>query len=446
MIPRLHHALVLALLPAFLTVPRAQPVAADATADRDAWVAYFHENVRPFGTIDDLAPLLDFLGERRFALLGESTHGTHEFYRWRDEISRRLITEHGFRFVALEGDWEAVQRINDYAKHRTPRNADVRAVMAGLTRWPQWLWANEEFARFVEWLRAHNATLPYDARIGLYGLDMQDPEDSMRRVLEWFEAHDPDNLPRVERVYDQVRRLPDGFADYARGLMQGGRVLSAEFAEPVELLRAHDAAGPAGKDWWNAKQNALAVKRAEVRFRAMTAPGQGSWNARAAFMHEALLRVAERHEPEGRGIVWAHNTHVGDARATDMASHGQTNLGALLRESEGAEAVGITGFATGRGGLIASDAWGGPVRRMSMPAPGAGSLDALLHATVPERAFMLFAGDARERAPRIPLAQRAAGVLYNPDREAYVPTLPAHRYDALIFFADTRELAPIAPP
>jgi erythromycin esterase len=441
MFPR-SHALVLALLPAFLSASHAQPVPADATANRDAWVAYFQEHARPFGTIDDLAPLLDFLGERRFSLLGESTHGTHEYYRWRDEISRRLITRHGFRFVALEGDWQAVQRLNDYVKHRTPQETDARAVMAELTRWPKWLWANEEFAAFVEWLRLHNAGLPEEDRVGLYGLDMQDPDDSMRLVLEWFGRHDPDNLPRVKSVYDQVGGLPDGFADYARGLMRGGRALSAEFAQPVELLRAH-----AGKDeaWWNAKQNALAVKRAEARYRAMIAPGPDSWNLRAAFMHEALLRVTERYGEESRGIVWAHNTHVGDADATDMGQQNLTNIGRLLRESEGRDEVGIAGFATYRGGLIAGQTWGGPVRRMTMPPARAGSLDALLHEAAPARAFMLFAEEAGDAAPGGSLAQRAAGVIYNPAQEAYVSSLPVERYDALLFFAETRPLTPLAP-
>lgn len=423
--------------------------AATAIADQpvnpsDQYLKYFKEQALPLEKEAHLEPLFKAIAERQFVLLGESTHGTSEYYLWRAAISRHLIEQQNFAYVALEGDWQAIYRLNDFVKGRAHEQLDAATLMQNeLTRWPQWMWANEEFAEFIEWLREHNSELPEAQMVGIFGLDMQDPEDSMTAVLDWFAANDEDNHGRVQDIYQQIRNFPENFRGYAQSLVRGGERLDGAIAIPVDLLANRLKEKP-DKALWSAWQNALAVQSAEAQFHGATTRGPESWNARARHMHETLLRLAEHHSAPSRGIVWAHNTHVGDSSATDMRQRGEVNIGELLRGSEDPDNVFIVGFGTNKGEVIAGPAWGEQQQKMNVVPAQAGSFEGLLHRSELEQALLLFDEQGRTSALTHPLPQRAIGVVYRPPHEAYVATQLTLRYDAFIYFDTTSALSPLS--
>lgn len=402
-----------------------------------------------FEDASGLDGLVDRMAERRFVLLGESSHGTSEYYALRDAMTRRLIAEHGFRFVGVEGDWGAIERINRYAMHLPGAAASAREAMVEYSRWPHWLWANEEFEAFVEWLHDWNADRPLEERTGLYGLDMQDHHDSMRMVLEWARGEDEELAERLAAKFDCWLRHDADIRAYAQSLMGGGEPCGPAFEAAAERLRERAAAAedPAeGKAAWSAKQSTLAVAAAEGRVRAMMQQGPGSWNERAIHMHDAFLRIAERHGPDSRGVVWAHNTHVGDSRATQMALRGEVNIGALLRESAGAGNVFILGFAMEHGAVVAGPAWDAPMEVVAVPRPRAMTHEAVLALVGPDQFHLVFedAEALRDEQLRPQIAQRAIGVVYSPPAQAYVPTVLPARYDGIVFVRETTPLSPLA--
>ncbi len=391
----------------------------------------------------DIEPLFTAIGDRRFVLLGESTHGTHEYYHWRDRISRRLIRDKGFRFVAVEGDWESIFQLNQYVKHRTPEDMDLRSLLRGLDRWPQWMWANEEFAEMLEWMREQNATRSDAERIGVYGLDMQNPQASMDAVVQWFKQNDPDTLAAVKERYRSVHGVPNGFRRYAQSLAQGMSRLQDDFIQVAEWLREHHDQNPRDANLFSAKMNALAVVSAEAQHHAMVHREHSSWNVRARFMDKAFRKLAERYSENSRGIAWAHNTHVGDASATEMVNRGEVNIGQLLRQEFGHDQVYILGFSTAQGTVQAGASWGAPMQSMNIIPPRTGSLEAALQERGLEHVILFFDPEREQQEWNEPMPHRAIGVVYNPPHEAYVMTVPAKRYDALFYIHETRALTPV---
>lgn len=419
---------------------------AQAPASEQHTRDFFADNVLPLSEPNHLSPLYDAIGERRFVLLGESTHGTHEYYYWRAKISRELITNHRFTFIAVEGDWQAIYRLNDYVKLRNSAEGDARTLLRNhAIRWPRWMWVNEDFAAFLDWLRAHNAELPMEQRVGVFGIDMQDPQDSMEHVLAWFQQHDADHYPQVAAAYRDILDFPEEFHGYAQHLVHGGTRLNDQMALAYQLLHNHlgDQSENADKATWVARENALVAKRAEAQFYGATQQGPESWNARARFMHEALLRLAKRHGEESRGIVWAHNTHVGDSAATGMSNRGEVNIGHLLRTTEGEDDVFIVGFGTNQGSVIASSDWGSEQLVMTVVPAHPESYEGLLHQSGITQGLFVFDDAARQGDLLTPRHQRAIGVIYRPPNEAYVPTILTRRYDSFIYFDETQALKPL---
>jgi erythromycin esterase len=389
---------------------------------------------------DDLAPLYEAIGKRRFVLLGEASHGTHEYYAWRDRITRQLVEHKDFNFVAVEGDWQAIRRLNDYVTHRIDHDDGVAGLMREITRWPEWLWANEEFAAFCEWLREHNEGLEPDDRVGLYGLDLQDPTDSATAVLSWIAEHNGDGHERVKAAYQRFFELPDGFDGYAQHLADGGERLDDQARLAVAVF---DEAAP-DRSAWQARRNAIAVARFEHYIHdAVREGGTAGWNRRVDHFHDTVLAIASRYGEGSRGMAWAHNTHVGDARATAMHVQGQRNIGQLLRQDKQEEQVFIVGFSTHRGEVMAGREQGATREVFELPAAREGSVGALLQAHAPEQALLLFGDEFRQRKHALPLEQRAVGITFDPGRQAYVPTLLPWRYDALIHIDETSALTPL---
>ncbi|NUO96847.1 MAG: erythromycin esterase family protein [Nonomuraea sp.] len=386
----------------------------------------------------DLDPLLDRVGEARFVLIGEASHGTHDFYAWRAALTRRLIAEKGFAFVAVEGDWPDTERVD---RAVTGGGEDPFDALYAYERWPAFMWANEEVAGFCRWLRDWNSGLPEDERCGFHGLDVYSLWDSLRAVRRYAAAHLPQQM---ETVMEALYCFESYGHDPQRYGLATRLVPESCEAEVVGLLRAVADAAPGDEGGFAARQNAEVVAGAESYYRAMVRGGPESWNIRDVHMADTLDRLAAFHG--GKGVVWAHNTHVGDARATDMAAAGMTNLGQLARERHGADAV-LVGFGCYRGTVVAGSSWGARAHVMPVPPARPGSLESLLHESLAgERALFVTPRDRKPGWYGERLPHRAIGVVYHPERDRwanYVPTVPGDRYDAFLWLDVTEALHPL---
>jgi erythromycin esterase-like protein len=387
--------------------------------------------------------LVDRIGEARVVLLGEATHGTLDFYGWRAQLSARLIGERGFSFVAVEGDWPDCYEINRYVRSYSGAAKSAGEALRTFSRWPTWMWANWEVAGFAEWLRRTNDNLSTGRRVGFYGLDVYSLFESMDAVVAYLRKVDPQAAEDAKRAYlcfEPYAREPQ---DYARATALVPASCEDEVIDILVRLRRDASRYADDEERFNAMQNAIVAVEAERYYRAMVRTDAGSWNVRDRHMTNTLGRLLER-RPGSKGIVWAHNTHVGDARATDMAVSGMVNVGQLARERWGDDAVSI-GFSSYEGTVIAGSSWGAPMERMAVPAARADSSDAALHeATNAGDAVLVFEEPAGPAAR--PSVQRAIGVVYDPERERwgnYVPTRLALRYDALVHIDRSSALHPL---
>ncbi len=308
----------------------------------------------------DLDPLLDRVGDARFVLLGEASHGTAGYYTWRTEITRRLVAEKGFSFVAVEGDWPDCYRVNRCVKHGPEVSSDPREVLDSYGQWPTWMWANEEVVDLARWLREHNAGRAPEEMVGFYGLDVYSLWDSIRSVQAYLEEHDPEHVDAALaalRCFEPYREDPQR---YAWATHSSPCSCADAVAELVRRLGgekpADDARDPEAP--FAAEQNALVAAGAERYYRTMILGEAESWNVRDRHMTDTLDRLVAHHGPGAKAVVWEHNTHVGDARYTDMADEGMVNVGQLVRERHGEDDVVIVGFGGHRGRVVASRRWG----------------------------------------------------------------------------------------
>jgi erythromycin esterase-like protein/predicted phosphoribosyltransferase len=426
-------------------------------ASEDPVAQAVRRSARPLvGDARDYDPLMDLVGDARFVLLGEASHGTHEFYRERAEITKRLIAEKGFTAVAVEADWPDAYRVNRYV-HGVCDDFDAIEALADFRRFPTWMWRNAEVVEFLEWLRAHNAALPQDAtRAGFYGLDLYSLRASMKAVLQFLENVDPGAARRARERYGCFDHFGEDTQVY--GFVTGtGVTRSCEqevVAQLVEMQRrAAEYARRDGRmaedEVFYAEQNARLVKNAEAYYRSMFVEEASSWNLRDRHMAEtldALVAHLERHGRRARVAVWAHNSHLGDARATEMSRRGELNLGQLVREKYGRDAVGI-GFTTHHGTVTAASEWGAPAERKRIRPALPGSYEALFHAVLPGRFLLTWRdGDPATEGLREPRLERAIGVIYRPETERlshyFGARLPG-QFDAVLHFDETRAVRPL---
>ncbi len=394
-----------------------------------------------------LDPLIEKAGHAKAVLLGESSHGTAEYYLWRKKISQRLIQEKDFNFIVVEGDWPTIYIANRYVKGIEPYASDGRSILSQFHRWPTWMWSNEEFLVLIEWLRDYNMQLPPSERIGIYGKDIYGVSDAMKKTVRYLEQVDPDFAPQAKSYYDCLARYDEDYGRYIGDVMQRRVSCHEGIEKVVEHLRSHaEQFRPLDeKAYFAAMQNALSIAYADLHFRSSAHPGAGAWNNRVRFMRKTMDRLRTFYGEDSKYIVWAHNTHVGDARATDMQRDGRFNIGQLLREDYGNDNVFIVGFGTYTGQVMAGRAWGEEREIMRIPPAIDTSYEAKLN-RVGLPSFMLFMDEAEVReALKGVRGHRAKGVVYNPENEQgnYVPTSLSQRYDAFIFFETTRPLTPI---
>jgi erythromycin esterase len=407
----------------------------------------------PLGSPRDLDPLVQQIGDARFVLLGEASHGTSEFYTWRTELSKRLITERGFSFIGVEGDWPDCYRVNRFVRGLPDSGASTMEVLHAFERWPTWMWANREVVALCDWLRDYNRRRPAEQQVGFYGLDVYSLWDSMRAVTEYLERIDPQLARNARVAYNCFEPYAEDVQEYARAT---ALVPTSCEVEAVSVLRALRSKAPEfradGREgYFNAEQNALVAKNAELYYRTMVRGGPASWNVRDTHMAETLDRLMQHHGPTAKAIVWEHNTHIGDARFTDMARAGMVNIGQLARQSHRDEGVVLVGFGSHRGTVIAAEEWGRPMQRMRVPPARAGSVEALMHDADVGDALLLFDGSDTGGIAGLDeaIGHRAIGVVYDPGYERwgnYVPTIIPRRYDAFLYIDDTRAVDPLHMP
>lgn len=401
----------------------------------------------PLRDAADLDPLLERVGDAHVVAIGEASHGTHEYYAWRAALTRRLVTEHDFGFVAVEGDWPDCHRVNRSVTLRDGADADPRDALDAFSRWPTWMWANDDVVGFCRWLREVNAGRADDERVGFYGLDVYSLWDSMHELVGWLRENEPDHVDVAVRALRCFEPFGEDGAEYAFASRFAPSSCEQAVVDLLHRLCAERGRGgdddPAAR--FSAEQNAAVVVDAERYYRAMVQGSAESWNVRDVHMADTLDRLLTH--ADDRAVVWEHNTHVGDARATDMADAGMTNIGQLLRERHGADDVVLVGFGGYRGGVVAGSEWGAQMERMPVPEARRGSLEALLHDELGRDALLVWEPGAA-RPPELDrrLDHRAIGVVYRPERERwgnYVPTVLGERYDAFLYLEDTTPLQPL---
>jgi len=406
--------------------------------------------------VPDYSPLVRVISDARFVLLGEASHGTHEFYRERARITKRLITERGVMAVAVEADWPDASRVNRYVRGASD-DADASEALAGFRRFPTWMWRNTDVVEFVEWLRRYNDALPSNAgKVGFYGLDLYSLRTSMAAVLRYLEKVDPEAARRARARYACFDQFAEDVRSYglltSAGLAQWCKDEVIDQLEDL-LRRAADTAQRDGRladdDFFDAVQNARLVKNAEAYYRAMFLEEVSSWNLRDRHMAEtfdALVEHLDRQNRRARIAVWAHNSHVGDARATEMAQRGELNIGQLIRGKYGRETV-LVGFTTHHGTVTAASDWDAPAERKNVRPALPGSYEAMFHATELPGFLLTWRENAiATQSLRDDHLERAIGVVYRPESERrshYFRARLPEQFDAVVHFDETRAVEPL---
>lgn len=410
--------------------------------------------VRLGGSDRDYEGVMALAEGKRFVLLGEATHGTREFYRMRADITRRLITELGFDAVAIEGDWPDALRVNEFVQGSA--SDDAEAALGDFERFPQWMWRNHEVLEFIRWLRIHNQELTVDRRAGFYGLDLYSLYRSADAVISYLQKVDPAEAELARERYailDHVRE-PEAYGyEAAFGRRAGGHPAAVE---QLRRLREAETAylsrdGLAALDaQFFAERNAALVANAETYYRAMFGRRINTWNLRDAHMRDTLFALAEyrrRRGGSGRTVVWAHNSHVGDARATESQASGEWNLGQLVREQAADDAL-LIGFTTYTGYVSAASGWGGEVEHKWVRPALKASYEHLFHSTRLDRFFLPLREPAAARLQES-LLERAIGVIYVPHTERashYFEASLANQFDAVFHVDETEAVEPLYAP
>jgi len=408
-------------------------------------------SAEPLPEIDDdrFGAFFDRFGDARVVCLGEASHGTSEFYRARAAISRRLIERHGFSIVAVEGDWPDCATVDRYVRHRPWREGELKAF----ERFPTWMWRNEEVDAFIRWLRLHNEDRTYERMCGFYGLDLYNLSASMRAVLDFLDEEDPELAALAHRRYGCLDPWAEDPAIYGRhSLLEGYARCEVGVIQVLKdlLQKQVDCFGPECDEWLDAAANARLVKDAEAYYRVMYHGSTESWNLRDTHMFDTLNMILDAKGPDSKAIVWAHNSHIGNAAFTDMGRRREElNVGQLVKEKYEARAR-LIGFGTHTGTVAAADDWDGPMKikrvRPSLPD----SHERMSHDSGVER-FLLDlregeAGRDVREALTEPRLERFIGVIYRPETERwshYSEAILAEQFDGWVWFDETDAVTPL---
>ncbi|RJP47330.1 MAG: erythromycin esterase family protein [Armatimonadetes bacterium] len=420
----------------------------------------------PLKNTKDIDPLLEQIGKSKIVLLGEASHGTHEYYQLRVEISKRLIIEKGFNFIAVEGDWPDCYKINQYVKGFTDAGPRAYEVLFSFNRWPTWMWANVEMVYFIEWLREFNLQRPKDKKVGFYGLDVYSLWESLNVISGYLQKVDLQAAESIEKAYRCFEPFSQDVQQYALTTAFVPGSCEKEVVEMLVSLRKQLTLlkNESREELFNVEQNAQVVINAEKYYRTMLKGDVSSWNIRDEAMTQTLERLLDFHEDllekklkpldferagmwpkRAKGIVWAHNTHLGDARATDMKETKMINLGELIKKKHGQDVVYSVGFSSYQGSVIASDEWGALMKRKKVDPARKGSWEDLFHQIDKENRLVMWRDVKLSREMLLRRGLRAIGVVYHPEHESgnYIPTILPEAFDAFIYLEKTKALSPL---
>ena len=405
-----------------------------------------HLDASSYKPSESLQPLYDKIADSRVVMLGEASHGTHEYYVWRSRITRYLVEEKGFNVVAVEGDWPDMYEINRYIRGYASSGKEATDVLQNFRRWPTWMWANWEIAALADWMKDHNQNKAFEEQVGFYGLDVYSLWESLEAVRNYLKENDPKALQAATQAMECFEPHDKEGANYGSFARFSPETCEDEVVSLLRQIRKRSPMYDSDPETpFSTEQNALIAVNAEKYYRAMMGGGANSWNIRDRHMMETLERLLDFHGSDAKAVVWEHNTHIGDARATDMAEDGLVNTGQLAREKYGNENVSLVGFGSYGGSVIAGDSWGAPMRKMPVPEARENSWEELLHKAKPEDKLILSDDLPREIFKRA-LDHRAIGVVYHPESERfgnYVPSVIPKRYDAFLYFDRTEALHPL---
>jgi erythromycin esterase-like protein len=405
--------------------------------------------VRLNGAADAADEILSLVGEARFVLIGEASHGTHEFYECRAAITKRLIAEKGFSAVAVEADFPDAYRVNRFVRG-IGADKEAERALGNFQRFPLWMWRNEDVSEFVEWLRQHNAGKSPEQQAGFYGIDLYSLHASIEAVLDFLSKVDPDAAKQARSRYSCFDHFGEDAQSYGYAASYDERFSCEDEAikQLVELQqRAAEYANRDGfiarDEYFFAEQNARLVKNAEEYYRQMFHGRVSSWNLRDRHMAETLEALAAHLDGEnesGKIVVWAHNSHLGDARATEMSERGEWNVGQLVRERYGNDAVRIIGFTTHTGTVAAATDWGEAAQEKKVRPAHKDSYELIFHETDMPAFFLDLRDEEIAEVLRRPQLERAIGVIYRPETERashYFAARLSEQFDSVIHFDET---------
>jgi erythromycin esterase len=387
----------------------------------------------------------DELSKKKLVLIGEASHGTSEYYLTRSLITKYLLENYDFDFVAVEADWPECYRINQYVKGYAYQDAMPEDILREFNRWPTWMWSNWEVAAFIWWLQKFNKSEA--KQIGFYGLDVYSLHESLELVTNYLKDKDPEAYQTALKAYRCFEPYGNAAEDYAYATRLVKTNCESEVLDLLvsTLNQETSTAIEDAESEFNATQNALVVKNSENYYREMVKGGASSWNSRDMHMAQTVHRLLKFYGKDAKGIIWAHNTHIGDARATDMKFHKMLNIGQLLRESFGEEKLMLIGMGAYKGSVIAAGEWGTPQETMQVPEARQGSWEYFFQQMVGDVTDNYVLSTDRDAYTEM-RGHRAIGVVYDPSVEQYgnyVPTNLKERYDYFIYFGETHALHPI---
>jgi erythromycin esterase-like protein len=393
----------------------------------------------PFKDYSDFDQLLEAIADKPFVLLGEASHGTSEYYQIRMELSKRLIEEKGFSVIAVEGDWPSCFTLNEYIKgYKSNQRLNV---FQNFNRWPTWMWANQEVLELIEWLKAYNHKT--QSNIGFYGIDVYSLWESMEEIINQLKISGNGDIEKAKNAFacfEPFHRKPAAY--YGEDCLE-------EVSEMLTSIRKnHHQYEQGQEESLNINVNGLVTKNAESYYKAMVRGGPDDWNIRDHHMVNVVEEIVKFYGIHTKVIIWEHNTHIGDARATDMAEEGLVNVGQIMREKYGDDQVFAVGFGSHRGTVIAAKRWGENYEEMKVPDAVEGSWEDFMHRAGPENKYLLF-HQGNDHLFNQTVGHRAIGVVYNPEYEHlgnYVPSIMSERYDAFIYVDKTSALSPFKVP
>lgn len=416
----------------------------------DELVAALREHAEPLPAPEnqqEFGKYFDRFADAQVVLLGEATHGTSEFYSARAAITRRLIEEHGFTVVAVEADWPDAARIDGYVRHHEPRPRRGDSFV----RFPTWMWRNQEVLAFADWLRGYNEGRDEVSQASFHGLDVYSLSESIASVLEYLDSVDPDEAEKARWRYGCLTPWQDHPTEYGKAVVHGG-LQDCEEAAVDQLRRLFenrmDYLKEDGEKWFDAAQNAKIVAAAERYYRAIYQGGAASWNLRDRHMFETLQALIAHRGFGTKTVVWAHNSHIGDASATAMGWRGEFNIGQLCRIAYGDDAV-LIGFGTDNGTVAAATDWGADMQIKTVRPARPDSYEHAFRQTGYARSLTDWRGRDRQKFAnmlREPLLERAIGVVYRPESELlshYFEAILADQFDAYVWMETTKAITPL---